>query len=90
MPSSLSHAPLGIQHSPLPVAVQTRAGLRAAAHFMAIAARTAGSWLERRRQLRALAALDDHLLRDIGLSREDVKREDVKHACATLLWIDHG
>jgi uncharacterized protein YjiS (DUF1127 family) len=29
---------------------------------------------ERRCQLRALAALDDHLLRDIGLSREQVER----------------
>jgi uncharacterized protein YjiS (DUF1127 family) len=38
------------------------------------AAQSVGSWLEMRRQLRALAALDDHLLRDIGLSRADVER----------------
>ena len=31
-------------------------------------------WAERRRQLRALAALDEHLLWDVGLSREDVER----------------
>ena len=35
--------------------------------------------LETRRQLRALSQLDDYLLRDIGLSREDVER-----ACSRL------
>jgi uncharacterized protein YjiS (DUF1127 family) len=37
---------------------------------------------ERRRQLRALAELDDHLLRDIGVCREDVRR-----ACSRSFWI---
>ena len=37
--------------------------------------------LERRRQRRALAALDDHLLRDIGISREQARRE-----CARPPW----
>ncbi len=32
-------------------------------------------WHERTRQRRALASLDDHLLRDIGLSRAEVVRE---------------
>jgi uncharacterized protein YjiS (DUF1127 family) len=31
--------------------------------------------LERRRQRRALVALDDHLLRDIGISREQARTE---------------
>jgi uncharacterized protein YjiS (DUF1127 family) len=44
-------------------------------------ARAVHRWLERRRQLRALSELDDHLLRDIGLSREDAERE-----CSTAFW----
>ncbi|HYD64364.1 DUF1127 domain-containing protein [Azospirillum sp.] len=36
------------------------------------------AWIGRRRQRRALAALDDHLLRDLGLSREDAERESAK------------
>jgi uncharacterized protein YjiS (DUF1127 family) len=35
-------------------------------------------WAERRRQRNALHALDDALLRDIGLSRADVEREATK------------
>ena len=35
-------------------------------------------WLARRRQLKALVALDDHLLADIGLTREQVKAERKK------------
>ncbi|WP_114860086.1 DUF1127 domain-containing protein [Azospirillum brasilense] len=31
--------------------------------------------IERHRQRRSLAALDDHLLRDVGLSRSDARRE---------------
>ncbi|AWJ87158.1 DUF1127 domain-containing protein (plasmid) [Azospirillum sp. TSH58] len=31
--------------------------------------------IERHRQRRSLAALDDHLLRDVGLSRTDARRE---------------
>jgi uncharacterized protein YjiS (DUF1127 family) len=38
-------------------------------------------WAERRRQLRALSELDEHLLRDVGLCREDVRR-----ACAQAFW----
>jgi uncharacterized protein YjiS (DUF1127 family) len=34
--------------------------------------------VERYRQNRALAALDDHLLKDIGLTRADVTRETAK------------
>lgn len=36
---------------------------------------------ERRRQRLHLCELDDHLLADIGLTREGVRRE-----CATSLW----
>jgi uncharacterized protein YjiS (DUF1127 family) len=32
-------------------------------------------WRERARQRRALARLDDHLLRDIGISRGEAQRE---------------
>lgn len=32
-------------------------------------------WQERGRQRRHLAELSDHLLRDVGLTREDVQRE---------------
>ena len=45
------------------------------------AVRVAWFWLERSRQRRALAALDDHLLRDIGLTRDAVLRE-----CAQPFW----
>jgi len=41
-----------------------------------------GRWLEARRQLRALSDLDDHLLRDVGLSRADLE-----HACFTPFWV---
>ena len=39
------------------------------------------SWMERSRQRRALAQLDDHLLRDIGLTRDEARRE-----WATPFW----
>jgi uncharacterized protein YjiS (DUF1127 family) len=32
-------------------------------------------WQELARQRRALAAMDDHMLKDIGLSRADARRE---------------
>lgn len=39
---------------------------------------TIAFWIERRRQRRALAQLDQHLLDDIGLTREQVRGELVK------------
>ncbi|HMJ43153.1 MAG TPA: DUF1127 domain-containing protein [Pseudolabrys sp.] len=36
---------------------------------------TIAIWVVRRRQRRALAQLDDHLLEDVGLSREQARRE---------------
>jgi uncharacterized protein YjiS (DUF1127 family) len=38
-------------------------------------------WMERSRQRRALAELDDRLLRDIGLTRDQARRE-----CANPIW----
>ena len=49
---------------------------------MSGAAQSVARWLETQRQLRALADLDDHLLRDVGLSREDVER-----ACSVSFWM---
>ncbi|HEX2726675.1 MAG TPA: DUF1127 domain-containing protein [Beijerinckiaceae bacterium] len=45
------------------------------------ALRSVAGWAERRRQLRALSDLDDHLLGDIGLSHADVE-----HACSRPFW----
>ena len=45
------------------------------------AARSVAGWAERRRQLRALSELDDHLLRDVGLTHDDVE-----HACSRPFW----
>jgi uncharacterized protein YjiS (DUF1127 family) len=45
------------------------------------AARAAWFWMERSRQRRALAQLDDHLLRDIGLTRDEARSE-----CANPFW----
>jgi uncharacterized protein YjiS (DUF1127 family) len=42
------------------------------------ATRTVLIWLERRRDREILAALDDRMLRDIGISRADVEREYTK------------
>ena len=47
------------------------------ARLTAIAA-TVWQWRERSRSRRALAAFDDHQLRDIGLSRADAWRESSK------------
>ena len=47
-----------------------------AAAFMLLA-----RWIERRRQRKALASLDDHQLRDIGITRLDAARE-----CEKPFW----
>jgi uncharacterized protein YjiS (DUF1127 family) len=36
------------------------------------------TWIERTRQRRALAELDDHMLRDIGITRVEAARESGK------------
>lgn len=56
----------------------------AASRVEVVAARMFGAvllWQERGRQRSALARLDDHLLRDIGRSREQAARE-----CAKPVW----
>lgn len=42
------------------------------------AIRTFYVWMERRRQRKTLAGLDDHMLRDIGLDRHQVLQETSK------------
>ena len=49
--------------------------LRAWGHAIRIRLRLAERWIERRRTRRALTKLDDHLLRDIGISRAEAERE---------------
>jgi uncharacterized protein YjiS (DUF1127 family) len=39
---------------------------------------TIAAWIVRRRQRRTLAELDEHLLNDVGLSREQAHREAAK------------
>ncbi|CCV10319.1 DUF1127 domain-containing protein [Mesorhizobium sp. STM 4661] len=43
--------------------------------------RLAARWYDRHLQRLDLAGIDEHLLRDLGLTREDVRRE-----CAKSFW----
>lgn len=52
-----------------------QAGLRG---LLYAAIDTVMAWMDRAGQRRALGALDDHLLKDVGLSRADVERETSK------------
>jgi uncharacterized protein YjiS (DUF1127 family) len=47
--------------------------------YLGSAAASIGIFIERDRQRRALAELDEHLLRDLGLNRSVVARELHKH-----------
>jgi uncharacterized protein YjiS (DUF1127 family) len=61
-----------------------RTGRTAASRLQIAAARifdTLVLWQARGRQRRALARFDDHMLRDIGCSREEAARE-----CAKPMW----
>ena len=51
------------------------AGIDGAQGFVKRALGEVLGMIERHRQRRSLAALDDHLLRDVGLSRTDARRE---------------
>jgi uncharacterized protein YjiS (DUF1127 family) len=53
-------------------------GRRALRIILFDCAHTTSVWIERRRQRQALIALDDRLRTDIGLSREQVRREAAK------------
>jgi uncharacterized protein YjiS (DUF1127 family) len=46
--------------------------------FASAALRALRTWMERDRQRASLAALDDHMLRDIGLTRADAEAEAAK------------
>lgn len=46
-----------------------------------VRSRLLARWYDRHLQRRDLSEIDDHLLRDLGLTREDVRRE-----CAKSFW----
>ncbi|TPJ40768.1 DUF1127 domain-containing protein [Mesorhizobium sp. B2-5-13] len=46
-----------------------------------VRSRLPARWYDRHLQRRDLREIDDHLLRDLGLTREDVRRE-----CAKSFW----
>lgn len=48
-------------------------------HWLARGRATLGAWLARSRDRRALAELDDFMLKDIGMTRADVVVESGKH-----------
>jgi len=62
---------------------RTHSAWRAKRHIHPVAAAwmLISSWVERSRQRQALAALDDHSLRDIGITRVDAARE-----CEKPFW----
>ncbi|GAB2177798.1 DUF1127 domain-containing protein [Dongia sp. agr-C8] len=74
---------MGLQQMAAPrlLARRRAAALRTAAALMARWQRAGDTvllWLERYRQRRALGALSDHMLKDLGLSRSDAGREGGK------------
>jgi uncharacterized protein YjiS (DUF1127 family) len=62
---------------------QTHSAWRAKCHIHPVAAAFVliARWMERARQRNALAALDDHSLRDIGITRAEAVRE-----CEKPFW----
>ncbi|TMI98902.1 MAG: DUF1127 domain-containing protein [Alphaproteobacteria bacterium] len=58
-----------------------RPGRRERIHPVAAACVLLSAWIERRRQRNALAGLDDHQLRDIGITRIEAARE-----CGKPFW----
>jgi uncharacterized protein YjiS (DUF1127 family) len=73
-----SRAIIGHRHASQSVRLLPRRGL---AFLGAAAVRAVLLWMERSRQRRALAELDDRLLCDIGLTREEARQE-----CANPFW----
>ena len=47
-------------------------------HIVVSGSRLIATWIERTRQRYALAGLDDHMLRDIGITRVEAARESGK------------
>ena len=62
----------------LPPQIYSRWRRKQRIHPVAIAWQLASSWIERARQRRALAGLDDQMLRDIGITRVEAAREAEK------------
>ena len=75
---SRAWAILVARHASQSLGLLHRCGL---AYLGAAAVRAVLFWMERSRQRRALAELDDRLLRDIGLTREEALQE-----CANPFW----
>ena len=65
-----------------PTITQKRAGGRIAAGLAQYAAALVVAWMQRARQRRHLEMLDDRLLQDLGLTRDQVRRE-----CAKPFWL---
>jgi len=70
--------PFGLYLPPAPYSAWRA---KRAIHPVAAAFVLAARWIERARQRKALAALDDHQLRDIGITRLDAARE-----CGKPFW----
>lgn len=64
---------IDITGSFVPARARTRSPARPKTYLGSL--RIVGTWIERSRQRRALADLDDRLLTDVGLTRADVARE---------------
>jgi uncharacterized protein YjiS (DUF1127 family) len=62
----------------LPLQGGAPAGLSLLLRWTGSIDRGISAWLERSKQRHALAELDDHLLRDVGLSRSAARREAAK------------
>jgi len=63
------------------LADDSRSGSASSAHLERTWFDLMMAWIERGGQRRRLEALDDHMLKDIGLARADVVRE-----CAKPFW----
>jgi uncharacterized protein YjiS (DUF1127 family) len=62
----------------LPPQIYSRWRPKQRIHPVAAAWHLVWSWIERARQRRALAGLDDQMLRDIGITRVEAAREAKK------------
>jgi uncharacterized protein YjiS (DUF1127 family) len=73
-----------VEHHVSKSSVSDFANYRATTHrtelppILASLIETIAVWIMRRRQRQALSELDEHLLNDVGLSREQARREAAK------------